>query len=44
MIEHTYYTSGHWKATCTLCGAEEVFDSLSAAFTAGRKHYRECGP
>jgi hypothetical protein len=41
VIEYTYYTSGHWKATCTVCEAVEVFDSLTKAFDAGRKHDRQ---
>ena len=40
-IEYTYYKSGDWKATCTTCGAEELFDSLKGAFEAGRKHDRD---
>ena len=36
--EYTYYTSGDWKATCTLCGAEELFESLAKAYTAASKH------
>ena len=43
MIEHTYYRSGHWKAVCTVCGAEEIFESLKLAFETGRRHARECG-
>lgn len=40
MIEYTYYKSGDWKATCTVCGAEELFTSLKDAFETGRKHDR----
>lgn len=39
-IQYTYYKSGHWKASCATCGAEEVFESIKGAFEAGRKHDR----
>jgi hypothetical protein len=43
VVEYSYYLSGHWKAHCTVCDRTQVYPSLSAAFTAGRIHARECG-
>jgi hypothetical protein len=43
MMEYVRYLSGHWQVSCTICGQQATFDTVTEAYTRGHSHEKVCG-